>query len=356
MSGDAEGLIGAALQGYDPDAARRAGGRALLDHLACLAGGRRLGPAVLGDAGASVFLDRDDLHWPSLTHPGAIVWSVVRATGAEGEARWRAAHAGYEVTARLGRALGSEHRTYWHATSTAGTVGGAVAGALALGTDPVAAAGHAISICGGSIVALLERSPTRWLHRDHAVAAALLCARQADLGATRSGLAHERGLFAAMGGSAAGLLEPAQRSALEETSFRRWATSGFAQALVEAAAQIAGPDAASGGPILVEAPAATLALAGDPAPADAEAAWWSAPHAVAVTLLGLDLEDATLHADPRVAALRARIDLRAAPAYAVTVAGRRAERAAAAPLSDDDLLAKWRTLAPDVDLPRELLA
>src|SRR5690606_21665088 len=114
---------------------------------------------------AAALHDRDDVHWPSLTHPGAVVWTVLRQAGAEGEERWRAAHAGYEVTCRLGRALGPDHRRHFHATTTAGTVGAAVAAALALGTDPVAAAGHAISLAGGSIVALLERSPTRLLHR-----------------------------------------------------------------------------------------------------------------------------------------------------------------------------------------------
>jgi 2-methylcitrate dehydratase PrpD len=347
-------LVAAALGGYDAEQARRAGGRALFDHLACLTAGRRVAPAALGDAGAAVVLDRDDVHWPSLTHPGAIVWTVLREAGAEGEALWRAAHAGYEVTARLGRALGPEHRTYWHATTTAGTVGGAVAGALALGTDAVTAAGHAISVAGGSIVTLLERSPTRWVHRDHAAATALRCARLAEVAATRDGLEHPRGLFAAMGGSPEGLCAPAERSALSEVSLRRHATSGFCQALVEAAGELVGQ--AGRGAIHVEAPAATLALASNPAPGDAEAAWWSAEHAVAVTLLGLDLEDDALVADPRVAALRERIELRAGPLSALTVDDRRAERAAAAPLSDDDLIAKWRALNPDDPPPLELLA
>lgn len=350
-------LVDAALDGYRADDARSAGSRALFDYLACLTAGRRAAPEALGDAAAAVLGDRDDLHWPSLTHPGAIVWTVVRSAGLAGDARWRAAHAGYEVTCRLGRALGPDHRRHWHATTTAGTVGGAVAAALARHVDPVAAAGHAISVAGGSIVALLERSPTRLLHRDHAVAAALRCAEiAAVLPATREGLEHARGLFAAMGGSSHELLAPAERSALADTSFRRHATSGFAQAVVEAARELAPIDPDATAEVAAEVPPATLAMAAEPAPEDADAAWWSCQHAIAVSLLGLDLEDDVLVRDPRVVALRDRIRLEAGPTSAVTVGGRRAERAAAASLTDADLVEKWHILNPAVAPPLELLA
>jgi hypothetical protein len=351
-------LVATALGGYEPVRDEPAAKRALFDYLACLSAGRRAVPEVVGDAGAACALDRDDVHWPSLTHPGAIVWTVVLATGVEGSARWRAAHAGYEVTARLGRALGPEHRRCWHATATAGTVGGAVAAALALEADPVSAAGHAISIAGGSIVTLLERSATRMVHRDHAAASALRCARLAGLPATRAGLEHPRGLFAAMGGSAETLLAPAAGSALAETSLRRHATTGFAQAVVEAARAVAagGPPPARDDTVAVAVPDAALALADDPAPRDAEAAWWSVQHAVAATLLGHDLEDAGLVHDAEVAALRARIALTAAPISAVALAGRHAAVEHAAALTDDDLRAKWRVLNPDDATPAELLA
>jgi 2-methylcitrate dehydratase PrpD len=348
-------LVAAALDGYDPDEARARGGRALFDHLACLTAGRRAAPAGLGDAGAAVLHDRDDVHWPSMTHPGAVVWTVVRATGADGEARWRAAHAGYEVTCRLGRALGPEHRRFWHASTTAGTVGGAVAGAIALDTDPVAAAAHAIAITGGSILPVLQRSPTRLLQRDHAAASALRCAELADvLPPTGEGLEHDRGLFAAMGGSMQQLLEPVERPALAEVRFRRHATSGFAQAAVEAAAELAPVDADAS--VVAQVPEAALALAGIPAPRDPQEAWWSCRHAIAVTLLGLDLEDGSLVDDRRVAALRDRVRLEAGPRSRVTVGDRSAERDLPAPLTDDDLLRKWHTLNPDDAPPRELLA
>ena len=347
-----EDLVALSLDGCDEAEDRRAGARALFDYLACLTAGRRSAPEGVGDAGAAVIGDRDDIHWPSLTHPGAIVWTALRETGARDDLLWRAAHAGYEVTARLGRALGPEHRRYWHATTTAGTVGAAVAAAVALGADPANAAGHATSVVGGSIVCILERTGTRALHRDHAAATALRCARLDALPATADGLEHPQGLFAAMGGSPDGLLEPAVRSALSEASFRRYATSGFSQALVEAARELAPIDEPAD--VEIRVPPATAALAGIAAPRDAEEAWWSCQYAAAVSLLGLDLED-DLVQDPRVTAVRERVRVEVGPASSVTVGGRCAERGFAKPLSDADLWAKWRTLNPGVEPPAGIL-
>ncbi len=348
-----EDLVVLAIDGCEETEARRAGSRALFDYLACLTAGRYKAPEGIGDAGAAVVGDRDDIHWPSLTHPGAIVWTVLRTTEAQDKLLWRAAHAGYEVTARLGRSLGAEHRRYWHATTTAGTIGGAVAAAIALGTDPVNAAGHAMSVTGGSILCILERTGTRMLHRDHAAATALRCARLDEVPATRDSLEHPQGLFAAMGGSHERLLEPSDRAALSEVSFRRYATSGFSQALVEAASELAPVDDAAEVAIVV--PQATAALAAIAEPRDSEEAWWSCQHAVAVSLLGLDLEDELVH-DPRVVAIRERMRLEVGAVSRVTIKGRSAERELAAPLSDRDLVTKWRILNPGVEPPVGMLA
>lgn len=331
-----------------------AGGRALFDHLACLTAGRQDAPKGLGDAGAAAALDRDDVHWPSLTHPGAAVWSALSELGADGPVRWHAAHVGYEVTARLGAALGGEHRRYWHVTTTAGTVGVAAAAAIALGNDPVVAAGHAVSVAGGSILCILQRTGTKLLHRDHAARTGLWCARAAGLDSARDGLEHSQGMFAAMGGDAGRLFERGERPALSEVSFRAHATSGFSQALVEAAIELGPLEEPQ--PAIVDAPPATIALAGIERPMDMEEAWWSCRHAVAVSLLGLDLEDPSLIDDRRVAAQRDQIELREAPTSRVTVQGRSAERHRARRMGDEDLLAKWHSLNPDAAPPVELLA
>jgi 2-methylcitrate dehydratase PrpD len=345
-------LIDLASDSYDPPQARRAGGRALFDHLACRADGVRRAPAGVGDAGAAVLGDLDDVHWPSLTHPGAIIWTVIRSAGVRADAIWRAAHMGYEVTARLGAALGAEHRRYWHATTTAGTIGGAVAIAAGNGGDPVNAAGHAISVTGGSILCVLERTDTRMLHRDHAAATAVRCARLSHLSAATDSLEHPRGLFAAVGGSPDGLLDPTAIPALSEVSFRQHETSGFAQAAVEAARELAPVD--DGSEVELEVPESTAALAAIPNPRNGEEAWWSCQHAVAVTLLGFDLNECPVD-HPSVAQLRARVRLQTGPMTRITAGGRTAQRERAAPLSDEELVAKWRRLNPKLDPPTELL-
>lgn len=346
-------LISAATHGYDPQEARRTGGRALFDYLACRVNGRRRAPACVGDAGAAAFGDLDDIHWPSLTHPGAIIWTAIDEAGVQDDLRWRAAHVGYEVTARLGTALGSEHRRYWHATTTAGTIGAAAAVAVGTGADPVGAAAQAISVAGGSIVCILERTATRMLHRDHAAATAVRCAGLGHLSAATNGLEHPRGLFAAMGGSADRLWDPAAAPALSTVSFRRHDTSGFCQAVVEAAAEVAPADPDCTVDVVV--PEATLALAGIAAPVNADEAWWSCQHAVAVTLLGLPLAETPVD-EPGVARLRDHVRVRAGRASQVTVNGRTAERECAAALTDDDLITKWRRLNPDLAPPIELLS
>ncbi len=359
------GAVLAAVRERPDDELRRAAGRARFDQLACLLGsgrgqdGRTAAEQASAEAAAAHALDRDDIHWPSLTHPGGIVWPVVRALERERpEQAVLAAAAGYEATARLARALGPEHRRYWHATATAGTVGAAVAAAVLLGLDEAGtadAAGHAASVTGGSIVCILERSGTVEFHRSHAVATGIAAAQAAaaGLGATRRGLEDERGLLAAMGGDAAPLLVAPGRTALEEVSFRLHATNGFAQAAVEAARELA--PVADEARVVLELPAGALALTGEASPQTEEEAWWSTPYAVAVTLLGRELEDDSQLHDPTVQALAGRIELVAGDTSRVSVDGREARRAQARPATDDDLVRKWRTLNPSLEPPLELL-
>jgi 2-methylcitrate dehydratase PrpD len=357
-------------------ALRRAAGRALFDYAACVHAGRDgvAGLAAAGtaarDAAAAHVLDRDDLHWPSLTHPGGVVWPAVLAAGAaDDERRLLAAAAGYEATARLALALGPSHRRYWHATATAGTVGSAVGAAVALGLEAegvAAAAGHAISVAGGSIQCVFERSRTIVFHRAHAATAGLLAAHAAaaGLGATQAGLEAERGLFAATAPESRpdDVLAPRERVALEELTHRFYASTGFAHAAIEAAHELGPVSPEDVDAIVLALPPATAALAGTLEPVDDEDAWWSVPYAVAVTLLGLELERPPAPDDPAVRKLLAKTSLepRDGTASTVSVDGRSATRTRhrghhEQPLSDDDLVAKWRLLNPDEPPPLHLL-
>lgn len=83
----------------------------------------------------------DDLHRHAKLHPGVVnvpaAWAVADLTGANGSTFLAAIAAGYEVTARVGVAVGmaSHRKRGWRATGTAGSFGAAAAAARVLGLD-----------------------------------------------------------------------------------------------------------------------------------------------------------------------------------------------------------------------------
>ena len=189
-----------------------------------------------------------------MTHPGGLIWPLAVVEGyaqAVSPAQIiRAVGLGYDATVGLALALGPSHRRYWHATSTAGTVGAALTYGMLIGLDGpqmVDAAAHAISVAGGSIRALVERSGTRLFHRAHAVTTGIACARAAagGLRGTESGLEAPEGLFAATApfAAATAVLDSLAAPALVEAGPRLYATSGFAQSAVEAAIELGPIDA-----------------------------------------------------------------------------------------------------------------
>src|SRR3982750_1773975 len=96
----------------DPDVLAQAAGRSFFDFATCVHGGRRTLDAAWADPAGRLALeahglDRDDLHPPTLTHPGGIVWPVVvvAGTGASGREAVEAAALGYEVIAAVATLL-----------------------------------------------------------------------------------------------------------------------------------------------------------------------------------------------------------------------------------------------------------
>lgn len=384
----------------EPGWAMKAAGRALADHAVCGAAGwsaldHRMGGGAAGrahvmgrsqtlsggdaaaaNAASAHALDRDDLHWSSLTHPGGVIWPAVLGLGEEleasGAAAVRAAAIGYDVTARLATALGAGHRQFWHATTTAGAVGAAAAAALVGGGDiavAAAAAGHAAAVAGGSIQTLLERSPSRIFYRAHAARTAVAAALAAlhGLAATQEILEGPRGFLVAAsadGGVPTLVASLSDGPAIQRLTLRPYAASGFAHTAIDAALRLAPASAGSVERVRIVASPACVALAGDPRPRDRAAAWWSVQHAVAVCLLSGDataLEAAVVDLGPDVGALLEVTELEtsddpAALSATVELSARDGgtRRAAVAvpsghpdrPLSDLDLARKWRAMLP----------
>jgi len=298
------------------------------------------------------------------------VWSAVCAVADDATSLEHALSAGalgYEVTTRFATALGPAHRRYWHATATAGIVGAAAGASRALGgswQETVAAVGHAASVAGGSIQAIVERSGTRFFHRAHAAAAGVAAARVARAGgapATRYGLEGDGGVLAALSGDSDSELLLAERvePAIATTGIRLHAASGFAHGAAEAAATLGSVRPESISEVRITISAGAAALASNPHPLDDEQAWWSVEHTVAACLAAGDVSvlERGLSADPSVRDLAGRVAVETGDVgWGAVVALRRTdgeEQTAVSdvplghperPAGEEELLAKWRRL------------
>ncbi len=273
----------------------------LFDFAICVLAGRQSTTKALarGSAGelalSAHVLDRDDIHWPSLTHPGGVVWPVVLTAGLEANASVEqlvsAAALGYEVVVRLALAYGAGHRRFWQPTASAGVAGAAAAAAELLdptGCSTLHAVGHALSVAGGSSRAISELSGTRFFHRVYAVETGIGAARLATGGirGTRFGLEGEGGLLEALraDGSRSALSE--QRvPAILESAPRIANVSGWALAAVEAASELGPIDSDAIQSVHVGVSETAHRVAGARAPTTVEQAMWSIPYCVVETLV-----------------------------------------------------------------------
>lgn len=114
--------------------------RGLLDELghgcAYTVSGKRtaMRTAALINGTASHTVEFDDIYSPAIYHPGSPVIAAALAAceglGKTGRDLVNSVIAGYEVSTRVGEAMGPAHYRYWHNTGTVGTIGAAAAVAL----------------------------------------------------------------------------------------------------------------------------------------------------------------------------------------------------------------------------------
>ena len=162
--------------------------------------------AALINGAASHVVEMDDLHNASIYHPATCVFPALLAaaeTAAATPSRFLAsAVAGYEVSIRVGEALGPEHYVYFHTTGTAGAIGAAVAVGHLLGLDEqrlLWAMGSAATQAAGLWQFLAEGSMSKPLHTAKAAYNGALAAYLAEQGFTgpEHSLCGDRGLLAA---------------------------------------------------------------------------------------------------------------------------------------------------------------
>lgn len=150
----------------------------------------------------------DDIYREAIYHPGAPTIAAAMAAaqdvGADGETFLKGVSVGYEVSTRIGAALGRAHYKYWHNTGTVGTFGAAAAAASIYGLDAKRFA-HALGTCGTFAAGLQQAfradSMSKPLHAGRAAEAGVAAAQMARAGVTGALdiIDGEAGLGRAMG-------------------------------------------------------------------------------------------------------------------------------------------------------------
>jgi 2-methylcitrate dehydratase PrpD len=176
--------------------------RALVDWHAALLPGLAVAPATLLKKAFAEELERgyprtlalvngtaahtvevDDIYRDGIYHPGAP--TIAAALSLKKENALRAVIVGYEISTRIGAAMGRAHYKYWHNTGTIGCFGAAAAAAEALNLDKKQFA-HALAtvatFSAGLQQAFRMDSMSKPLHAGHAAEAGVLAALAAREG------------------------------------------------------------------------------------------------------------------------------------------------------------------------------
>ena len=179
---------------------------------ALLALGRKASPrlAALINGTAAHTVEVDDIYRDGIYHPGAptIAAALAVSQGASfsGSDFLRAVIAGYEISTRIGAAMGKAHYRYWHNTGTIGCFGAAAAAAEALQLDEARFA-HALAtvatFAAGLQQAFRMDSMSKPLHAGRAAEAGVSAALMAQAGVIGSldVMEGDAGFGRAMGGN-----------------------------------------------------------------------------------------------------------------------------------------------------------
>src|ERR1700694_1200919 len=146
---------------------------------------------INGSAAHTVEVDdifRDGIYTPGPPTTAAAL-ALAQARGASGEAFLRAVIVGYEISTRIGAAMGRAHYRYWHNTGTIGCFGACAASAELLGLERTRFA-HALAtvatFSAGLQQAFRMESMSKPLHAGRAAEAGLTAALAARDGVTGS--------------------------------------------------------------------------------------------------------------------------------------------------------------------------
>jgi 2-methylcitrate dehydratase PrpD len=253
----------------------------------------------------------------------------------------RAVIIGYEVSTRIGAAMGRTHYKYWHNTGTVGTFGAAAAAAAILRLDAARTA-HALAtsatFAAGLQQAFRMDSMSKPLHSGRAAEGGVLAALAAEEGVTGSldVIDGEAGLGRAMSDgpdwqAAAATL--GREYNITQMTFKNHACCGHTFAAIDGARALQqkygfSADDIDGVRIATYRPA--LDVAGNPDPKTAAEARFSLPYVVSNALIHGRVRLAAFTperlADASVRSLMERIELQVDPDIDAAFPGKRAAR------------------------------
>lgn len=302
--------------------------------------------ALQHNASLGNVLEMDDLHRGSILHPGPVIIPAAIAAAqyftatsgrvVSGAQLLDAIVRGYEVTIRIGRALGPTHYRFYHNTSTCGAFGAAAAAASILGASAQQmtwALANAGSRTGGLWQMRFEATDTKSLHNVMAAQTGLQAALLAMQGVRgpASLLEGVCGLFAATApdASAQDVLRDIDTEpwTIHAVSFKPWPACRHAHPAIDAAMavllQIPNFSVARIQQITLTTYQAALDFCDKPLPATAAEAKFSLQHAVAATLVAAEaatapwLTEFSLRAltQPAITALRSKVAVKEGAVY-----------------------------------------
>ncbi|TWG88280.1 2-methylcitrate dehydratase PrpD [Cupriavidus gilardii J11] len=343
--------------------------------------------AALINGTAAHTVEVDDIYKHAIYHPGAPTIAAALAAGHAGNISGmdflRAVIVGYEVSTRIGTAMGRSHYKYWHNTGTVGTFGAAAAATAILKLDAGRAA-HALATCATFAAGLQQAfrmdSMSKPLHSGRAAEGGVLAALMAQAGVTGSldVIDGEAGLGRAMSDGpdwAAAVATLGRQYNITQMTFKNHACCGHTFAAIDGARALqrqhgfSADDIAS---VRVATYRPALEVAGNPDPRTAAEARFSLPYVVSNALIHGSVRLAAFTperlADAAVRSLMARIELQVDPDIDAAFPGKRAARVTVhtrdggvfehlqpnrkgdpeEPLSDDDLNDKFIELVGPV--------
>jgi 2-methylcitrate dehydratase PrpD len=301
--------------------------------------------AALINGSAAHTVEVDDIFKFGIYHPGAPTISAALAAaqdaGAGGAAFLRAVIVGYEISTRIGAAMGRAHYRYWHNTGTIGSFGAAAAAAEIYGLDAKRFA-HALAttatFAAGLQQAFRMDSMSKPLHAGHAAEAGLLAAQAAREGVTGSldVIEGEAGMGRAMSDGPdwdLALATLGRDYHITQMTFKNHACCGHTFASIDGALEVQRMLGAKAGEIArvrvaTYRPALEVAYYEHPAtPAEGR---FSLKYVVATALTHSSVRLAAFEparlADPLTRALMERIELAVDPALDATFPAQRAAR------------------------------